>query len=244
LLNENDQKTANPNQPAGDPEWGYRLNFSPAPKDILHDFCGENQVPGAICPNCERPFTRLLSLHANDSALNLNRDKFSIIHLVYCWTCSIPFGDFTYKIEKDGSIKIVVLPPRQPDAEHGLDGPYDGYVGTFPEKHVSIDSISAEDQLKLRQYWEATDSSRDSFVGIDEPTHQVGGYPFIYNPVKTNCPECGQDMPLLAAICNDATGNDPWKMEASETFVGNGGVQMVFHLCRKCAMVSAYSSSD
>jgi hypothetical protein len=244
MANENDPAPTNPNQPIGDPEWGHSLNFKPGPNEVLHDFCGENDIVGGSCPNCKRPLTRLLSLHAKDPILNLDQNRFSVVHLVYCWTCSIPFGNFSYKIGKNGSIKTLNLPPRQPDAEHGLEGPYDGYTGMFPNKQVSLESIDADDQLKLRQYWHSTDAEIAIRDGLDEPRHQVGGYPFIYNSVKTDCPECGRDMPLFAAICNDARGNDPWRQTANETFVGNGGVQMIFHLCRKCSIVSAYSSSD
>ena len=242
MLNESDQGHANPDQPVGDPEWGYSLNFNPGASDALHDFCGENDIAGASCPNCKRPLTRLLSLYAKDPALNLDQERLAVVHLLYCWTCSIPFGDFSYKIEKHGSVKILNLPARQPDSEHGLEGPYDGYRGTFPHRKVSLASIDAEDQLKLRQRWQSTGTETDD--GLDEPRHQVGGYPFIYNPVRTQCPECSRDMPLFAAICNDANGNDPWRRIATETFVGNGGVQMVFHFCRDCSIVSAYSSSD
>jgi hypothetical protein len=98
--------------------------------------------------------------------------------------------------------------------------------------------------MKLRRWWQSTEADIDILEGLDEPRHQVGGNPFIYNPIKTNCPECGREMPLLAAICIDAAGNNPWRKNANETFVGNGGVQMVFHLCRNCSIVSSYSSCD
>lgn len=64
------------------------------------------------------------------------------------------------------------------------------------------------------------------------------------NPQTLTCPSCSKEMPVLATICNDATGNDPWKREDSSTFAGNGGVLMVFQLCRDCAIVSAYQSCD
>lgn len=244
MLNQNDQAPSNPDQPVGDPEWGYSLNFNPSPNEALHDFCGENDVAGGSCPNCARSLTKLLALHAKDPLLNLDRDRLSVVHLVYCWTCSIPFGEFSYKVEKDGSVTILSFPPRQPDAEHGLKGPYDGYTGIFPKIEISLKSIEAKDQMNLRQRWESNDREIDVPEGFDEPRHQVGGFPFIYNPIKTNCPECSRDMPLFVTICNDAHGNDPWRQPATETFVGNGGVQMVFHFCRKCSIVSAYSSSD
>ena len=60
MANENDPAPTNPNQPIGDPEWGHSLNFKPGPNEVLHDFCGENDIVGGSCPNCKRPLTRLL----------------------------------------------------------------------------------------------------------------------------------------------------------------------------------------
>jgi hypothetical protein len=243
-VNEGTEMVTNLDQPAGNPEWGYSLNFTPSQDEVPHDFCGENNIAGAFCPNCDRPLTRLLSLRANDPVLNLDPGRLAVVHLVYCWTCSIPFGEFCYRMEREGSIKILKLPPRQPKAEHGLEGPYDGYSGVFPHRQISLEFVSAEAQLTLRQWWQSTDGDTERLGDLAEPRHQVGGYPFIYNPCRTKCPECDQDMPLFAAVCNDASGNDPWKTKSNETFVDNGGVQMIFHFCRKCSIVSAYSSCD
>jgi hypothetical protein len=243
MSNENSRAITNPDQPAGNPEWGYWLNFTPGPDAVLHDFCGKNDIAGAHCPNCDLPLLRLLSLHANDPVLNLDPDRFSVVHLLYCWTCSIPFGEFCYKVDQDGSVRLLRLPPRS-EYEHGPDGPVDGYTGQLPHRQVSLEFISGEDQLALKQRWESTRDDIDILRGLDEPRHQVGGYPFIYNPIRIVCPECSQDMPLFAAICNGATGNDAWKTTAEDSFVGNGGVQMVFHLCRNCSILSAYSSCD
>jgi hypothetical protein len=123
------------------------------------------------------------------------------------------------------------------------EGPYDGYTGEFPHRWVSLEFVSAQEQAKFKKYWQSTDTDPVE-LGIDEPRHQVGGYPFIFNPQKTSCLSCLQEMPLLAAICNSAGGNDAFGVPESASFVGNGGVQMVFHFCRACAVVSAYSSCD
>jgi len=233
----------NVDQPAGDPEWGYLVKFAPSATDILHDFCGENFIAAAFCPNCQRPFTRLMSLNTADKALNIERYTLPTVHLLYCWTCSIPFGTFSYKMNNDGSVELLTLPPRKPDSEHGPNGPYDGYTGLFPHRLVALESLSPEEQLKQRNYWLSPDSDPVDFE-VDELRHQIGGYPFIYNPLKTSCQICLGDMPLFASICNDAGGNFAFGAPEGGSFVGNGGVQMVFHFCRKCSVVSAYSSCD
>jgi hypothetical protein len=244
MSDENSAEVVNPDQPIGDPEWGYSFNFSPGPREILHEFAGDNDIEGALCPHCQTPLTRLLSLDSEDQVLRLDPSRLPVVHLLYCWTCSIPFGEFCYRINDDGSIHILRLPPRLPKSEHGLKGPYDGYTGVFPRRKISLHFLDAKAQGQLRRWWQGTDPDTDNLGKLAEPRHQLGGFPFIYNPVKTECPECKQDMPLFAAICNDATGNNPWNTASGDTFVDNGGVQMIFHLCRTCSIVSAYHSCD
>ena len=86
-----------------------------------------------------------------------------------------------------------------------------------------------------------SDSETDDKVGSG---HQIGGYPKIDNPSKTFCPMCSADMPVLATICDDATGNNPERVKGSDTFTDNRGVQMVFNFCRNCSVISAYHSND
>jgi hypothetical protein len=227
-------------QSKGNPEWGYKLNFSPSLSDVLHDFCGQHNIDGAICPNCKKPLLRLLSLHARDRALNLDETRYPTIHLLYCWTCSIPYGEFSYQINRDGSVQLLRLPPRRPESEFGPQGPYEGFTGSFPARQVALQPLSDTEQqeLEARQAAQA-DHNPDAYFG-----HQVGGYPFIYNPSKAFCPKCSKEMPVLAAICDDATGNEKFSDEPKDTFTYNGGVQMLFQFCRDCSIVTAYHSCD
>jgi hypothetical protein len=224
----------------GIPEWGYKLDFSPATSQVLHEFCGQHEIPGAVCPNCNKPLLRLLSLHSKDPLLDFDCKRHPSVHLLYCWTCSIPYGDFSYEINSDGSVKLLEIPRRQPESEFGPEGPYDGYTGVFPAHHVALKPLSDAEQqrLKARQGEDAPDDI-DTYFG-----HQVGGYPFIYNPMKASCPKCSKAMPVLAAICDSATGNTDFSDEPGETFTGNSGVQMVFQFCRGCSVISAYHSCD
>jgi hypothetical protein len=70
--------------------------------------------------------------------------------------------------------------------------------------------------------------SQDDDEDLFAPRRQVGGYPFIYNPSKTFCRVCSREMPVLAAIRDNTTGNDAFGVEAENSFTGNGGVQMLF----------------
>ena len=51
-------------------------------------------------------------------------------------------------------------------------------------------------------------------------------------------------MPFLAAICDDATGSDPFGVREHDSFVGNVGVHVVFNFWRDFSVVSAYHSND
>jgi len=227
-------------QSKGNPEWGHKLNFSPAKTDVLHDFCGAHHIDGADCLNCSKPLLRLLSLHAADPALNFDRSHHPTVHLLYCWTCSIPYGEFSYQINADGSIKLLEVPPRQPASEFGPDGPYDGYTGQFPLCQVSLQPLSESEQRQLlARQAEGAEDDIDVYHN-----HQVGGYPSIENPCKAFCPVCSKEMPLLASISDNATGGEGFNDEPENTFTDNCGVQMIFLFCRNCSVVTAYHSCD
>jgi hypothetical protein len=99
-------------QSRGCPEWGYRLNFSPAKDDSIHQFCGPNEIPGGVCPNCEKPLLRLLSLDAKDGRLEFDAAHLPFVHLLYCWACSIPYGNFSYKITENGGVTLLQIPSQ------------------------------------------------------------------------------------------------------------------------------------
>jgi len=232
----------NDDQPSGIPERGFWLNFSPDATAVHHDFCGQPMIAGALCPNCDKPLLRILSLSAKDPALALDQAKTPIIHLLYCWTCSIPYGAFSYRIKQDAGVELIQVPEPMPEIQFGPEGPYEGYTGDFALSQVSLIPQSITESEKLKARWAA--NTEDTDDSLFEPRHQIGGYPFIYNPSKLNCPTCNLEMRLLACICNDATGNNPWRREAADTFVDNGGVQMVFQFCSNCSVVSAAHSCD
>jgi hypothetical protein len=225
---------------SSDPEHGFRLNFGPSPSEIAHKFCGTDEIKGAGCPNCFKPLLRILSLAADDPRLNLNSSRLRSIHLLYCWTCSIPFGIFSYRIAEDGSVEVLGLPPAYEYA-FGSDGPYDGYTGLFPLKRVGLIPLTEDEQ---RQQMAARSDGVASKFSIQD--HQIGGFPAIANPERIVCPVCSSESPLLAVISDDASGNPSTrvKVPAEESFTDNAGTQMAFHFCRNCSVVSAYHSND
>ena len=90
--------TENADQALGIPEHGYWLDFSPGPDVTQHDFCGSHEIVGASCPNCNKPLLRILSLYTIDPVLRPELSETPVIHLLYCWTCSIPYDRFSYKV--------------------------------------------------------------------------------------------------------------------------------------------------
>ncbi|MEO8132205.1 MAG: hypothetical protein ABJF23_03250 [Bryobacteraceae bacterium] len=225
--------------PPTNPEQGFSFNFCPDPSETVHAFCGPNEIGGAGCPNCSKPLLRLLSLSSTDTRLNVDPAITPALHLLYCWTCSIPYGVFSYRIRKEGTVELLDLPPTWESA-FGPDGPYDGYTGTFKMKRVGLVPLSAE-QVQTQ---ELAQSDMDFALDLPPQEHQIGGLPAIQNPQTVKCPICSKLSPLLAVICDDATGNQPGEVPASQSFTDNEGTQMVFHFCRDCSVMSAYHSND
>jgi hypothetical protein len=187
---------------------------------------------------------RLLTLDAKDGRLNLDPTRHPLVHLLYCWTCSIPFGEFSYRVNPDGGVELLRVPPRQgPNVEHGEAGPYDGYTGKFPHRQVALRPLSEDAQRRLVAHQTDESVYLKSEDDLFEPRHQVGGFPFVLNPTKTLCPVCSAEMPVLAAICDDAAGDRSF--DDAKTFAGSGGgLQMMFQFCRPCSVISAYHSMD
>jgi hypothetical protein len=221
------------------PEHGLALNFDPDFSEAIHDFCGPNGIAGAECPTCSKPLLRLLSLSAADARLNVDPAVTPVIHLLYCWTCSIPYGDFSYRIQQDGTVELLEIPATW-EAAFGPNGPYDGHTGTFQLNKVGLIPLT-EEETETRA---TAQSDTDFALDLPLQKHQIGGFPYIANPQAMTCPKCLNPSPFFAAICDDATGNQPDEISALQSFTDNPSLQMVFHFCRACSVVSAYHSND
>jgi hypothetical protein len=216
---------------------GFSLSFRPGAKAVTHEWCGEHKIPGAMCPHCKKPLLRLLSLNAADTQLDLG--KAAVAPLLYCWTCTIPYGVFRYRVTKSGSVKLVDVPgPVENVFPFGPAGPYEGYTGRFPLRRVALKPLSRKEQELQR----AALTDEDVLLDLTA-RHQVGGHPPIHNPEEVECSGCGEEMPLLAAICDDAAGNR-LEVPAEQSFTDNCSLQMVFHYCRRCSEMAAYHSND
>ena len=54
-----------------------------------HVFCGPNNIPGAWCPNCDKPLLNILDLDTSDPRLELGTALPSSLPLLCCWTCNV-----------------------------------------------------------------------------------------------------------------------------------------------------------
>lgn len=224
---------ANPPQP-------YIVTFSGPLEARPHRFCPSPNVPGAECPNCKKPLVHLLSLQT-DQLPFWSAHSPAAIHLLYCWTCAIPYDSFSYRIHPDGSIEILHYLDRYSDC-FGPSGPYEGYTGVFPESRVGLRALSDVEQGIARQIL-VGEIVPEEYRYLTEPVHQIGGFPMIYNPQEVACPACAQGAPFFATICDNAVGEQS-QFDPLLSFTGNCGVQMVFHWCTSCAVMTAYHSCD
>lgn len=221
------------------PTKGYFVRFGRNAEITLsyhHEFCGPNNLQGASCPNCDKPLLKFLSLDVADPRLELKDSPFETLPLLFCWTCNIAQDEFIYKIHTDGVIELM---------HYGKGGtqtkfPYGGYPAYFLGMSVTLEEIPAEDQRIIRllnrdeiDRWECLQEHRELCV----PRHQIGGEPFVVQPLtRTICPLCRKVMPLLASIGDDSGDG--------RSFTQNEYVQVIYKYCRNCYTVTAHQQCD
>lgn len=249
-----------------DPEQGYWVkywNTGHVRSDFRHTFCGPQDILGAQCPCCHRPFVRYLALDTRDTRLKLQDSPFPILSLLDCPRCTVESGspthhsDFFYRTRADGSIEFVqyVLEGRRAND----DFPYENYPPFLPEARAVLQALTPTEQEALtrinhRGDWEElppevvevmTEEELDELESEDwwheelyeslfETCHQVGGEPYHTQGLALlRCPACGVQMPFLACIADDCL--DP------RGIVDYDSNAILFHYCRRCLIVGTYS---
>ncbi|MCB1018978.1 MAG: hypothetical protein H6509_01165 [Bryobacterales bacterium] len=224
-----------------EPPRGYLLMFDEEDVEQPHVMAGDHHVPGAECPTCNKPLMRLLTLDTSRLPFVLDPAPPAFLHLFYCWTCAIPFDFFAYRIDDSGGVEIVSY-LKEYSGAFGPEGPYDGYTGVFPEARASLRPLTDEEEervLLLRA--EQVDETPEDRL-LNDVCHQIGGFPMIFNEMEeVLCPACSAPAPFFATIC-DNVGCQGNNYSAEHTFTGNIGVQMVFHWCGPCSVMTAYHS--
>jgi hypothetical protein len=204
-----------------------------------HRFCGPHDVAGSQCPNCDRPLLRFLALDTRDSRLGLGQVPFSTLPLFYCWRCPVSQEMFSYRVLDDGAIGLLVYGRGAPED----DWPYSEYPKFFPEAPARLVEVTEEVQDIYKhlnatgefEEWGLTERNPELLL----PRHQYGGEPLHMQQDPeycVRCPDCAEPMPFTASIgadCLDERG-----------LVTSEAVQVIYHYCPACRVVSAFQQTD
>jgi hypothetical protein len=195
----------------------YMVPAKSAPSQDGHILGGSQSIAGAVSPNSGKPLLQLAQINTADPRLELETAGFAALPLLYGWTCDIHQGLFTYRVEPD---RVELL--DFPQGRTYTDFPYENYPDAFAPVPMNLAPIDAKGRR--------TDP--------DEPQHQLGGTPTLMQDAVSGlkCPRCAGAMPLFAAIAND-NGTPPG-------FTDNPYVQVVYHLCRACWVITCYNVCD
>jgi hypothetical protein len=188
-----------------------------SPSHDGHILGGSQSIAGAVSPNSGKPLLQLAQLNTDDRRLELETAKFASLPLLYSWTCDIHRSPFTYRVEPD---RVELLSFQE--GRTYTDFPYENYPEAFAPVPMNLAPVGAKDR----------------HAASDEPQHQLGGTPTLMQDVEPDlkCPGCAGEMPLFAAIAND-NGTPPG-------FTDNPYVQVVYHLCRECWVITCYNMCD
>jgi hypothetical protein len=222
------------------PEQGYFVDHSrKAPKsEYVHTFCGTHSIEGAECPNCQKPLLRLFSFDLRDPSLQLAPAPFTVLPVLFCWTCNVAQSVFYYRINDDRGIRLL----KYMEGGASRDFPYEKYPEHFPERQVKLIEIPPESQQIIKELnlntldeWK-TKQTRPELCA---PRHQVGGEPYLVQKntdAIVECVVCSVPMPFLASIADDAPDNN--------RFTGNEYVQVLAHYCKSCRVIGVYQQCD
>ena len=219
--------------------------------EYRHYFCGPHDVPGAFCPNCQKPLLQMLAIDTQDSRLGLTYCPFPSLTLFLCMTCEILNGVFYYQIHAPyGSITLLDYKKGklEPDEIPFYPEPYPRYFPGIPvqlfllpqeqqwyiiegqrlaEEYTS--DIYTYDVEKRERFAEEINAFHEQYFRLKIDAHQIGGFPKLTQGWNSHmCPVCNQEMTFLAAI--DDTNTDP------RGFVGTVG-QFLFTWCPRCFVV-------
>jgi hypothetical protein len=123
------------------------------------------------------------------------------------------------------------------------DFPYDAYPDFFPGSGVRLVPVSTRAARLIKAIHDGASTYPWRYRRASRPCHQIGGVPYLlqgtdyqHGYTALQCPTCQQPMPFLASIANRAL--DP------RGLCGSDYVQVLFHLCREHATVTAIQQCD
>jgi hypothetical protein len=215
---------------------GYLVEYGRRRGSFRHVFCGPPVLKGSTCPNCRKSLIQFLALDTRDPRLGLGGWRSSVVPLLFCWTCNVAQGSFSYRV---GAARVRLLRYRRGGVQTGF--PYADYPAEFPRAAARLRSVprtQAETAARLNRGGEV-DYTLPGWRQQDRLRHQVGGEPRLvqgHPPRRILCPLCRGAMKLFATVADDCL--DP------RGFAGNSFVQVVYHRCDSCRVVGCYQQCD
>jgi hypothetical protein len=177
-----------------------------------------------------------MSIDKRDPRTDLDSYSFPRVELLFSWTCEIAQDIFVYEHSSPDAVHLLKY-KRGPAYE---DFPYQEYPIAFPARRFLLRPLSDEEQsivlARNRGALETSDPRNDR-VDLTRPQHQIGGVPQLSQQLRDLvCPKCSSPMPFFASVCDETMTERP--------FVETEFVQLIYHLCRGCRVVSVYVDSD
>lgn len=220
---------------------GYFVQLTCFPTTVgNHRFCGEHDIVGAQCPNCQLPLLRFLSLELANSPVQLG-STMPYAHLLYCWRCNLAQRGFSYCIVAKKEIAILAYGA----GKEADDFPYEDYPNYFPGTYIDLMPLSNEEQeiivKKMNDEINIYTYKNGKYEFLTKPQHQIGGVPLLMQSnwedwIFERCPICNQTMIFFASIgdfCLDVRG-----------FTMNPYVQVIYLSCSHCNVFKAFAMTD
>lgn len=208
-----------------------------------HYYGGKEIFKGAICPNCERQLTPLLTIKINDEIRSIIRNipkSIEKIPLFYCWTCDL-FEEkdivFYYSFDSN-SIKY----HQAPKGKKVDSWPYKDYPSFFQKIGIELVKYSKEE---YQLYLEVCSGKLNWLDVINQNRAILADNTILDNPCFINnkgnmkrisCPLCNKKMKYFGKF------GDSEKMQ--NKFIGNYSPVMVFHFCEECCVIGTYHYVD
>jgi len=201
-----------------------------------HYACGEHEIAGAVCPNCDKPMLRMLLLDTSDERLGLSRLDVPFVHLLFCWTCELAQSRLVYRLLPSGGVELL----RYGTGGVESDFPYENYPPFFQGADVCLQPVPVSEARTIAALSDGSLSMTKLPAKqrhLSRPRDQVGGNPlFLQGSPAVVCPECSEPMSFLAC-CADETPD-------GRGYTGNDFVQVVFMLCERDRVVSCFQECD
>jgi hypothetical protein len=175
-------------------------------------------------------------LDLSDERLGLTSFPVARLPFFFAWTCDISRGVLSYRVLSVDSVEI--LEYHQGHAY--MEFPYPDYPAHFPRRQFELRPLTHDEQRTISAPNAGAmklSAVRDARPDLVRPQHQLCGEPYVVNePRQAVCPACQGEMPVYASAGDETM--------SGTGFVGNNFVQVLFHLCSRCAVVTAYQMTD